>query len=187
MTGGYEGEGSLALVGGHAVVKSAGGSLAGVGALAYPVDGHAEDSPSHHGQVERAGAMAHAAAIFAGADIQAQVQTGLDAPVAAVGLEHLQRAELGLGPGRQQILRFDFFRGPPGTVKTAGQPGRLFHKRESHALGGGGENEQGARFEPAAVEFTNLKAISLIWRGKRRATDPGQVVARSPRPPFGCL
>ena len=187
MTGGYEREGSFALAGGHEVKKSGCGRLAGVAALAYPVDGHTDYGSSHHAQIQRAGAMAHAAAIFSGADIQAQMQASLDSPVAAVSLEHLQSRELGLWERGQQILRFDLFGGLVRAVEATGQPRRLLHKRKSSARRRGVENQQSASFGSAAVELANLDAVRLIFRGKRRATDLCKVVARSHRPPFDCL
>ena len=106
--GDYEREGSFALVGGHKVKKSGRGSFAGIVALAYPMDGHTHYGSPHHPQIQCAGAIAHAAAIFSGADIQAQVQASLDSPVATVSLEHLQSREPGLWERCQQILGFDF-------------------------------------------------------------------------------
>ena len=58
------------------------------------MDSDADDGSAHHGKIQRAGAIAHAAAILSGADIQTQVKARFDSPVAAVRLEHLQSAEL---------------------------------------------------------------------------------------------
>lgn len=90
MTGSYEREGFFLLVGCHEVKKSVCGGFSRVGAFAYPVDGDTDCGPAHHRQIERVGAIAHTATVFSGADIQAQVQTGLDSPVAAIRLEHLE-------------------------------------------------------------------------------------------------
>ena len=89
MTGGHEREGFFALVSGHKVKKSTGGGFTRVGALAYPMDGHTDYGSAYHGQIQCAGAIAHAAAIFSGTDVQTQVEAGLDSPVAAIRLEHL--------------------------------------------------------------------------------------------------
>ena len=91
MASGYEREGFFAMVGRHAVKKAVGGGFARVGALADPMGGDTDDGAADHGQIQNAGGVAHAAAIFAGADIQAQVQAGFDVPVTAVSLEHLLR------------------------------------------------------------------------------------------------
>ena len=88
MTGRYEGECPLGLFGGHEVKKAAHGGFARVGAFSDPVDRDTDHRPTHHGQVEDGGGVADAAAIFSGADIQAQVQARFDAPIPAVGLQH---------------------------------------------------------------------------------------------------
>jgi len=89
MTGSYEREGFFSLVGGHEVKKSTRSSFSRVGTLAYPVNGHTDCGSTHHTQVQRAGAIAHAATILSSAHVQAQVQAGLDSPIAAIALKHL--------------------------------------------------------------------------------------------------
>ena len=187
MTGGYEREGFFSLIGSHEVEKATGRCFARVGALAHPVNGHADYRSAHHPQIQRAGAMAHAAAILSGTDVQTQVQAGLDSPVAAVSLEHLQSRELGLWQRGQQIFGFDFPGGLVRAVETAGQPSRLLHKGKISARCGGVENNQSASFGSAAVALANLDAVRLILRGKGRATDLCKVVARFRRPLFDCL
>ncbi len=187
MTGSYEREGFFALVGGHEVEKATGRRFARIAAFAYPIDSHTDYSSAHHPQIQRAGSIAHAAAILSGAHVQAQVQAGLDSPVAAVSLEHLQSRELGLWQRGQQIFGFDFFGGLVWAVEATGQPGRLLHKGKIGARCGGVEDNQSASFSSAAVEIAKLDAVRLILRGKGRATDLCKVVARSQRPPFDCL
>jgi len=59
-----------------------------VAAVPDPMDGDADDGATDQRQVQGAGGMTHAAAIFPGADIQPQVEAGFYAPVATVRSEH---------------------------------------------------------------------------------------------------
>lgn len=95
--------------------------------------------------------MAHAAAVFAGADIQAQVQARLNAPVAAVGGQHGSRRQRGGGEGTQQVLGVDLLGGAFRAVEATRQPGGLRHEGESDGLGGGGEGDQAARLQAPAI------------------------------------
>jgi hypothetical protein len=72
-------------------------------------------------------------------------------------------------------------------VDAAGQSGGLRHKGE---VGGGGariESNQAAGLGAAAVELAGLRDGCFVFRGKRRATDLGKVVARFRRRLFDCL
>ena len=73
MIGSYEGEGLFAVVGGHEVVEAAQGGLAAFAAVLDPMNGDADDGPANDGQVEGRSAVADAAAVFAGNDVQAEV------------------------------------------------------------------------------------------------------------------
>lgn len=95
--------------------------------------------------------MAHAAAVFAGADVQPQVQARLNAPVAAVGGQHGRGRQRGGGPGTEQILRVDLVGGAFVAVKTTRQPGRLRHEGELDGLRRGGKGDQAARLQAAAI------------------------------------
>ena len=149
--------------------------------------GHADRGPSQHRQIQRRGAVAHAAAVFAGADVQAQVQPGLDAPVAAVGLQQRGGRQHRGRAGGEQVFGVDLFGGVFGAVEAAGQPGGLFDEGEADGFGGGGEGDEAAGFEAAAVKLTGLDDDRWVQRGKRRATGFGGVVARCRPRPFGCL
>jgi hypothetical protein len=83
MTGGYEGECSLKLVGGHVIENSAHGGFSGIAAFFDPPDRHADHGPAHHGQVKRASAVAHPAAIFAQAHVQPLMQPVFDSPISS--------------------------------------------------------------------------------------------------------
>jgi hypothetical protein len=89
------------------IEKAAGGCLAWIGATLDPMNGHADGRAAHHRQVESGGAMAHPAAVFAGADIQTEMEAGFNAPIAAVSPEHLLDIELGGGAGTQEKFRLD--------------------------------------------------------------------------------
>jgi len=174
------------LFGGHEIKKAAHGGGPWRGAFSDPADGRADDRASDHGQVEGRGAVAHAAAVFPGDDIQAQVQARFDAPVAAVGCQHVLGVQRGGWARAQEILRFDLFGRMLVTVNTTGQPRRLFDKGEHDGRGRGREGLEGAGLGAAAVAFTRLDQGRRRQRGKNRATDLGQVVARFRGRLFGC-
>ena len=187
MTGRYEGEGFALLASCHRVEEAARrGVTAGAGAL-DPMHGYADRCPSQHRQVQGRGAVAHAAAVFAGADVQAQVQPSLDAPVAAVGLQQRDGCQRRGRAGGEQVFGVDLFGGVLGAVEAAGQPGGLFDEGEADGFGGGVEGDEAAGFGAAAVDFTGLDDARRVQRGKRRATGFGEVVARCRPRPFGCL
>ena len=107
MTGRYEGERPLGLFGGHEVKKAAHGGFALVAALVDPMDRQANHGPAHHGQIECGGASANATPVFPGDHIQAQMQTGFDAPMPTVGRQHLLGTQRGGGERAKQVLSFD--------------------------------------------------------------------------------
>ena len=98
-------------------------------------------------------------------------------------MQHLLGGERRAGTGAKEILGFDVLGGTFLTVPTTSQPGGLLHKREVNGLGGGGERNQAARLGAAAVQFAGLDDGRFGFRGKKRATDLGKVVARFHRPP----
>ena len=187
MTGSYKRECLSGLFGGHAVKKTAHGGLARVGAFSDPVDGEADHGSAHHGQVESGSAVADAAAIFSSDHIQSQVQARFDAPMPAVGLQHLLGWKRRAGTGTKEILGFDFGGGTFLTVDAAGQSGRLLDKRENDRLGGGVERDEAAGLGAAAIDFAGLDGGGLSFRGKKRATNLRRVVARFPTRPSDCL
>ncbi len=134
-----------------------------------------------------AGAVAHAAAIFAGTDVQAQVQARLNAPVVAVGLEQRRGCQRGGGPGGEQIFGVDLPGGVLLAVHAPGQPGGWFDEGEIHRLRRGGEGDQAAGFGAAPIALAGLDGDRLDRRGKKRATDSGRVVARCYRRLSDCL
>ena len=176
----------MRLFGGHKIEKATHRGLAWVAALFNPVDSDTDHRSTHHRQVEGGSAVADAAAIFSSDHIEAQVQARFDAPIAAVRLQHLLSGERRTWAGAKEIFGFDVIGGTFLTVHTTGQPGRLLHKREISGFGGGRERNQAARFGAIAVEFAELRNGGFGVRGKKRATDPGRVVARFHRRPFDC-
>ncbi len=151
MTGGYEREGSLGLVGRHVVIETAHGGPALLGPLAHPIDRDADHGPPQHGQVEDRGAVTHPAAVFAHADIQPQVQAGFDAPIVAIGLQEVAPRQVQPGPGGKQKLGFDSLGRVADTVEAAGQPGRLRDEGEGDLLRGGVKGDEAAGLGAAAV------------------------------------
>ena len=169
------------------VEEAAQGGLAGVGTFFDPADRDADHRATDHRQVEGRGAVANAAAVFAGGHIQAQVQARFNAPMAAVGLQHFPGAEGGAGARTEQILGLDVLGRVFLTVEAAGQTGGLLHEGESHGLGRGVEGDKAARLGAAAIEFADLNRVGFKLRGKKRATNLGRVVARFWRRPSDCL
>lgn len=187
MASSYERKGFFELFGRHEIKKAAQGGLAGVRAFSNPVNGHANHRPADHRQVERAGAMADAAAVFSGDHVQPQVQARFDGPMPAVSLEHLLRAQHGRRTGAEQVFSFDALGRMASAVDAAGQSGGLRHKGEVDGGGGGSESPQAARLGAAAIELARLRDGRLVFRGKKRAPDFGKAVARWRRRLFGCL
>ena len=187
MTDGYEGEGFAALSGLHRVEEAGGRGLASRTGTPYPMHGHADRRPAQHRQVQRRGAMAHPAAVFAGTDVQPQVQATFNAPVVAVSLQERQRRQR---PGRtrgQEVFGVDLAGRAFVAVNAAGQPGGLFDEGKARRLGRGVKGDQTAGFRTAAVAFAGLDDRRQVPRGKRRATGSGGVVARYRPRLFDCL
>jgi len=165
MTDSYEREGFSGLLGGHKIEKAAHGGATPLTAFSDPVDGHADPRAAHHGQIEGGDAMAHAAAVFAGDHIQAQVEARFDAPMAAVGFQHLPGAERGGRARAEQIFGFDLFGGILVAVNTTGQPGGLLHKGEDDGGGGGVPGPEAAGLGATAVASKSKCRSSLfkLW------------------------
>lgn len=171
----------------HVVEEAAQGGLAGVGTFFDPADRDANHRPADHRQVEGGGAVANAAAVFAGRHIQAQVQARFNAPIAAVGSQHFLGAEGGAGTRTEQVLGLDLRGGVFLTVAAAGQTGGLLHERESHGLGRRVEGDEAARLGAAAIALADLNRVGFNLRGKKRAPNLDRVVARFWRRPSDCL
>lgn len=168
----------MRLFGGHAVKKAAQGGFARVGAGFDPRDGNANHRAADHGQVQRRGWMAHAAAVLAGDDIQAQMQARFDAPVTTVGLEHCGGAEGRPWLGAEQVLGFDVLGGLFLGIETAGQPGRLFDKGKGDSRSRGVKRDEAAGLGAAPIAFAGLNGGRCDPRGKKRAIGLGRAVAR---------
>ena len=122
--------------------------------------------------------MADPAAIFAGDDIQAQVQARFDAPVLTIGLKHLLGTHLGCRTGAQEVFGFDSLSWMAPAIDAASESGGLLHKGEVNRRSRGVERNQAARFGAAAVELTGLRDRPLGQRGKNRARSFDRAVAR---------
>ena len=131
--------------------------------------------------------MSHTTAVFAGNDIQAQMQPRFDTPVTTIGLEHFGGAQGCAELRREQVLGFDALRGLLLRVEAAGEPGGLLHEWEGDGRGPGVKGNEAAGLGAAPILFTGLNGGRFELRGKKRAPDSGRVVARSGRPLFDCL
>ena len=175
------------MFGSHPIKEAAHGSLAWVGTSSNPEDRDADHRSADHRQIKRRGAVADAAAVFSGGHIQAQMQPGFDTPMASVGLQHFRGAQGSTGARTEQIFSFDLLGRLLLTVEGAGEPGCLLHEGETDGLGPCVERDQAARLGAAAIEFAGLDGVRFDFRGKRRATDFGRVVARFGRRLSDCL
>ena len=131
--------------------------------------------------------MTDATAVFAGNDIQAQMQARFDAPVSTVGLEHLGGVQGRAGLGAEQVLGLDALGGLLLRVEAAGQPRGLFNEGEGDGRGRGVKGDEAAGLRAAPIPLAGLNGLRFELRGKRRATDLGRVVARFWRHLFDCL
>ena len=98
----------------------------------------------------------HAAPVFSGAHIQAQMQPRFNAPMAPVGRQEGGPIQLGPGTRTQEIFRGDFVRWKALAINAAGQACGLGHEGKVHRAGGGLEGDQTPDFIPAAVDLAGL-------------------------------
>jgi len=139
------------------------------------------------GQVERRVAVTHPAAVFSGTDVQALMQPVFDAPILAIGLEHLPGVQLRGRTRGEEKLNFGLFGRLAWNLNPAREPGRLFRKGKVDAAGADRKGFQAPRFGTPAVDLRALGGGSCVPRGKRRAPDRDGVVARSARLRADCL
>lgn len=131
--------------------------MASFAAVLAPMNSHADDRAADDRQIEGGGAMADPTAVFAGDHIQAEVETGFDIPIPAVGPEHLLGTDLGGGARTDQVFGLDALGGFALAVAAAGQAGGLLHEGETDGGGGGVKSDQATRLGAAAVELTGLR------------------------------
>jgi hypothetical protein len=153
-------------MGGHGVMKTLAGSLALVGATFDPVDGQRDARASNHGQIQGGGGMAHSAAVFPGGDIQSQVQSIFNPPVAAIRLAE------GLGrqaPGANELFGLQALSLGSGSVHEARQAGGLFHCGKAGLFGRGWKTHQTTSFHASAIALDALNQVLLSRREKKRS------------------
>ena len=85
---------------------------------------------------------------------------------------------LRVGTRSNEELDLGFFGGFARALNEAGQPGGLFGEGESHAAGSDLESGQGTFFGATAIDFRGPGGRRAVLRGKKRATDWSEVVAR---------
>lgn len=115
------------------------------------------------------------------------MKAGFNAPVPAVGFEHLLRIHLCSGARAQQVLGFNFLGWFAGVVDATGQPSGLLGEGKGHARGRRIKGNEATSFGPATIEFTRLNDGRLVPRGKMRATADYRAVARYLRHRIDCL
>lgn len=122
---------------GHEIVEAAHAGQARIGAAADPTHGQADDGTAYDGQIQHRVAVVHSAAILSGNDIEAEVQPRFDAPVTAIGAQHLLGIHLVGGSGSYQVFGFDFLGRFVGAINAASQPSGLLGKGEINPRGRG--------------------------------------------------
>ena len=166
---------------GHGIEKATHGRKTWVFAAPDPMYGHADDRPADDGQVERRVAVTHPAAVFSGNDVQSLMQPVFDAPILAIGLDHLLGVHLGRRTRGDEKLNFGFFGRLAWNLNPAREPGRLFRKGKVDATGTDSKGFKAPLFGTPAIDLRALGRGSCVLRGKKRATDLDRVVARSSR------
>ena len=172
--------------GGHEIVEAAHGGPALVFAMADPAHGHTHDGPSDHRQIERR-VTSHPAAIFSGNDVQPLVQAVFNAPVFAIGIEHLLGVHLRRRTGGHQEFYFRVLGWLAWDLNGPRELGGWFGEGETDAGGADRKSGQATLFGAAAVDLSALRGGSFVLRGKKRATNSKRVVARSWRLRADCL
>jgi hypothetical protein len=155
--------------------------------MADPVHGQADDRPSDDGQVHDGIAGPDATAVLTSNHIESEMKAGFNAPVSAVGFEHLLSIHLCRGARAQQVLGFYFLGWFAGAVDAAGQPSGLLCEGKGHSRRSGIKGDEATSFGPATIEFTGLNDGRLVPRGKMRPTAVYRAVARYRRHRIDCL
>lgn len=134
--------------------------------------------------------MADPAAVFARGHVQAQMQAIFNAPIAAIGGEHLPGREGCRRAGADQPLGFDLI----GlaiflllALDEASQACRLGYTRKASRFGAGRKANQTAGFGPSSVDFEVLNQILRMGFKKKCPTDARRGLARWRLLQAGCL
>lgn len=160
---GGEKEGAALVVESHGIVKIAQGGWVALGALSAPVHEEADAEAAKEAEDVDGIAMAHAALVFLGRDIEALMQPVFDPPAGAVELEPALGAEpLGGGAG-EQVHGFGL-----ACAGVALQHGGLRGGGKSGLLGGDRRRLEGARFGAPFISFPRLRPAQ---RGGGRADE----------------
>jgi len=157
----------------HFFMKIGQGGFGPLGVLIAPVHEQAHTDAAEHSQDPRGIAMAHAAAILSGADIQPLVQSGFDAPVSALRRQPLRGAQAFRGAAGQQILEV-------GLVAQAlpENDRALRGGGKAGLLGADGRGAEGADFSPAPVFLRpGLRPVGRQGLGRGKKTAPGWAAA----------
>ena len=152
-----------------------------------PVDGQAHDGSSDHSQIQSGMAVADAAAVFTGNDVQPLVQTIFDAPVVTIRTEHLLGVHLRHWARGQEKLYFGIFDWFAGNLDAARELSGLFGEGKVDAAGADFKGREAALFDAASVDLRALGAGQCLLRGKKRAIDLSRAVARSSELRADCL
>ncbi len=156
-------EGMALVVEAHGIVEVAQGRLGAFGALGAPVHEEADAQTAKEAEEAHGVAVAHAALVFLGGDVEALVEPVFDAPARAVELEPAGGGEpCGLGAGEQ----VDGFRLAGAGVAL--EHGSLRRGGKAGLLRGDWLGLEGARFRAAFIAFAGLRP-SRRRRGGERA------------------
>ena len=146
----------------HGVVEVSQGRAAGSALLVTPAVVETHDRTADHAEREEAVTVADAAVILACCDIEARVQTSLDAPIMARHGEEFLRREV-VGREAAQV-EGDLHARPPLFVDHLTRDlGHSFDKGEAEGLGLSRDEARTACFDPAAIGFAS-DGGSARWR-----------------------
>ena len=144
-------EGVALVVEAHRVVKIAEGGFGPFGVLTAPMHVEADAEATEHAEHPDGVAMAHAAAVFLGRDIQPLMQPIFDAPALAVELQPAGGVEPLRRRAAEQVHGFRLPR-----AHLAVQHGRLRRGRKANLLRADCLALQRAGFLPALILFLGL-------------------------------
>ena len=164
----------------HFFVEVGQGRFGSFGGLPAPVHEEAYPEAAKHGQDPSSVAMAHAAAILIGADIQTLMQAGFNTPVIALQLLPLLGGQAGRFAAGQQIL----------VVRRFAQA----LPQDDRALRGGGKagllradgfRAKGADFGAVPVLFRpGVRPVRRQWLGRKKKA---ALVRAAVGPRFGAV
>jgi len=170
MSRGDDLEGAELMIQAHGVMEVWEGGFGTRWQSVSPFDEEADGEPAEHGEHPKGIAMAHAAFVFIGADIEALMEAALDAPALAIEVKPFLGVEALDRRAGEQMHRFWL-----AMADLAAQDRRLRRRGKTDRFGGHFTGFDGAPFVAA---FVFLMRLSPNHRRVSRLAGP-----RGERPP----